>query len=74
MSAFRLTGKKWCPGAESNHRHADFQSENCYLDSFGCIALYDTQTPDVNGIIVIPLEYPLGPVMMLVAYPVLTWA
>jgi len=19
--------KKWCPGAESNHRHADFQSD-----------------------------------------------
>ncbi len=21
-----LSGKKWCPGAESNHRHEDFQS------------------------------------------------
>jgi hypothetical protein len=25
--------KKWCPGAESNHRHEDFQSDEIIRDS-----------------------------------------
>ena len=25
VNDFKGRGKEWCPGADSNHRHADFQ-------------------------------------------------
>jgi hypothetical protein len=30
-----LNGKKWCPGAELNHRHADFQPGQAGLNLLG---------------------------------------
>ena len=42
---FTLKVGKWCPGAESNHRHEDFQS-GAIQENTGTYAATTRQTPD----------------------------
>ena len=42
MAAHQLAGFCWCPGAESNHRHCDFQS--CFkLSNFSGLSLSEAE-------------------------------